>query len=125
MIEKVLLGFEKEMVPVPIFLYHLSVQKGAADISGLVSFRNAKHRRVHEFIVERLGRIHESEPLLANNIAAELMFTPEEVDSILTELETAWVFRNKTGAVKVAIPFSYEETPHKVILDSGERKYSI
>ncbi len=125
MLETVLLGFEKTMISVPIFLYRLAVSKGATDIAANVSFQTDEHHRVHDFVVRELGQIDESEPLTAKIIAQHLSLMESRVDEILNELEKAWVFRGEEGNIRVAIPFSYDKTPHVITLDTGERKYSI
>ncbi len=125
MIERVLLGFEKEMVSVPIFLYRLAVLKGATDIAANVRFKTDEHQQVHNCVVMKLGRRDESEPVSAKHIAQELSLPESRVNEVLDELEKAWVFRNEEGNVRVAIPFSYDKTPHLITLDNGEQKHSI
>lgn len=120
----VLLGFRRSLVPVPQFLWQREVAQSSESLRNSLSFMSADHHRVRDFVVLELSR--RGEPISLELIAEELDLPPEQVVTLLDELEKhlTFLYRDEQGAVLWAYPLTAEPTPHRIFFSSGEQIYA-
>jgi hypothetical protein len=121
---KVLLGFNRHMVPIPWFLFTRVVPREARKTKRILGGLDDEHRRVHHFVVRELPRL--AAPMPPEQIAAALEIPQSRVIEILDELERRLIFIFRPGGREVvwAYPVTAEPTPHKLAFSSGERLWA-
>jgi hypothetical protein len=89
-----------------------------------LSFMTAEHHLVRYFVVRELPRV--GEPLSIEFIAAQVHLPASYVSTILDELEQhlTFLYRNRQGMVTWAYPVTVDQTPHKLVFNTGERLYA-
>ena len=124
MMDRLLLGIGRFMLPVPRFVWQPRIRAQARQIRAGLRFMTEDHHRVRDFVVTELPRA--GAPLAPESIAAALGLSLERVRSILDQLENrlTFLFRNEQGAVTWAYPVTVDETPHHASFSTGEEAYS-
>jgi hypothetical protein len=119
-----LLGIWRYMLRVPRRLWQKQVSSNARHNDAQLSFMQADHHLVRNFVVRDLPRV--SAPLSPEIIALKLNLPIDRVITILDDLEKhmTFLFRNEDGAVVWAYPVTVARTPHKVTFTSGEQLYA-
>ena len=119
-----LLGIGRFMLPVPRFVWQSRIRAQARQIRAGFGFMTEDHHRVRDFVVTELARA--GAPLSPESIAAALGLPVERVTSILDKLEKhlVFLFRNEQGAVTWAYPVTVDETPHRASFSTGEEAYA-
>ena len=121
---RVLLGFKRQMVPIPWFLFTRVLQRQAKKTKRILGCLNEEHRRVHHFVVKKLPSL--ARPMPPDYIADRLKLDKARVIQILDELERRLIFLFRPGGRDVvwAYPITAEPTPHKLAFSSGERLWA-
>jgi hypothetical protein len=119
-----LLGIWRHMLRVPRCLWQKQVSSNAQQNDTRLSFMQADHHLVRNFVVRELPRV--SAPLSPEIIALKLNLPIDRVITILDDLEKhmTFLFRNEDGAVIWAYPVTVAHTPHKVTFSTGEQLYA-
>ena len=118
MFERVLLGVERRMIPVPEWLFRPMVKRDERKLARRRPLE-PDERRVQHFAVREIPRRHEA--IAPEVFAEELGLSLDEVNQILDELERRMTFLCRRGGQDVnwAYPVTAEETPHQVRIDGG------
>ena len=121
---RVLLGFNRHMVPIPWFVFTRVVPREAAKSKRALGGLDDEHRRVHHFVVRELPRL--AAPMSPEYIADGLQLDQSRVVEILDELERRLIFIFRPGGRDVvwAYPVTAEPTPHRLAFSSGERLWA-
>jgi hypothetical protein len=121
---KVLLGFNRHMVPIPWFVFTRLLPREAQKSKRALGGLDDEHRRVHHFVVRELPRL--AAPMPPEYIADGLKLEQSRVIEILDELERRLIFIFRPGGREVvwAYPVTAEPTPHKLAFSSGERLWA-
>ena len=121
MIDSVLLGIGRHMVPVPRFVWRRVMGARARQTRASLGFMSADHHRVRNFVVRTLPGL--GAPMPPEFIADKIDLDVDRVREILGELERrlVFLFRNEQGAVTWAYPVTVAETPHWMAFSTGER----
>jgi hypothetical protein len=121
--DRIMLGLWKYMLTLPPFLVDMrkQIEKEKLRYEAAMGFMSDTHRRVHHFVVRELPVI--GKPLSPEQIARNLGLSPEEVVSVLNDLEKhmTFLFRNRQGEVTWAYPVTVDETPHHLTFSTGEQ----
>lgn len=119
-----LLGIWRYMLRVPRCLWQKQVSSNARHNDVRLSFMQADHHLVRNFVVTELPRV--SVPLSPEIIALRLNLPIDRVITILDDLEKhmTFLFRNEDGAVVWAYPVTAALTPHKVTFSTGEQLHA-
>lgn len=118
---RVLLGFNRRMIPIPWFVFTRILQREAKKTKRILGGLDNEHRRVHRFVVKNLPSL--ARPMPPDYIADRLNLEKERVIQILDELEQRliFLFRPEGHDIVWAYPVTAEPTPHKLAFSSGER----
>ena len=118
---RVLLGFNRRMIPIPWFVFTRILQHGAKKTKRILGGLDKEQRRVHRFVVKNLPSF--ARPMPPDYIADRLNLEKERVIQILDELEKRMIFlfRPEGHNIVWAYPVTAEPTPHKLAFSSGER----
>lgn len=124
--DRIMLGLWKYMLAIPPFLVDMrkQIEKEKKRYEAVMGFMSDAHRRVHHFVVRALPVI--GKPLSPELIARNLVLSPEEVASLLNDLEKhmTFLFRNRQGEVTWAYPVTVDETPHHLTFSTGEQVHA-
>src|SRR5882724_7102166 len=123
MSETVLAGRGRQIESMPRGEWEGHLSKVPEGMKTRLSFMTRQHHLVRYFVVKELPRI--GRPIAPEIIASKLMLPLGRVNEILAELEERLFFlvRNESGHVSWAYPVTADETPHRLILSTGERIY--
>ena len=118
---RVLLGFNRRMIPIPWFVFTRILQREAKKTKRILGGLDNEHRRVHRFVVKNLPSL--ARPMPPDYIADRLKLDKQRVIQILDELEQRliFLFRPEGHDIVWAYPVTAEPTPHKLAFSSGER----
>jgi hypothetical protein len=122
--ETILLGREDEITPFPAEEWKLRVVEAPERIRARLDFMSDDHHRIRNFVVRELPKI--GKPLSPAFIADRLRIPLSRTREILDQLEEHLFFhvRDDDGAVSWAFPVTAEETPHRLVFNTGERLYA-
>jgi hypothetical protein len=122
--DRVLLGFKRQLVPIPWFVFTRVLRRGAAKTKKVLGGLDDEQRRVHHFVVRELPNL--GKPMPPDFIADNLGVEQQHVIQILDELERRLIFLFRPGGRDVvwAYPVTAEQTPHRVTFSSGERLWA-
>jgi hypothetical protein len=122
--ETVLIGNGKEVVGIPRSEWETGLVAAAERMRGRLGFMSKEHHLVRDFVVRELPR--KGVPLAPEVIAQGTNLALSTVNPILEELERnmTFLFRDPQGAVAWAYPVTVDETPHRVLFNTGERVYA-
>jgi len=119
----VLLGRGEAMLKIPQSMWEGHLKDAPAHFAQRLSFMTPDHHKVRYYVVAEiaLGGM----PLQPEVISDALKIPIDKIRQILDELERNlfFLYRNEEGAVQWAYPVTAQKTPHRIILDSGERLY--
>ncbi len=121
--ETILLGRGQEIVEFSQAAWKQELAQVPQHSHSRLSFMTGAHHQVRYFVVKGLASTQK--PIEPGFISEKLKMPPEQVNSILDELQEKLFFlvRNERGAVAWAYPVTVEPTPHKLSFASGERLY--
>ena len=121
---RVLLGFNRRMIPIPWFLFTRILQREAKKTKRVLGGLDNEQRRVHRFVVKKLPSL--ARPMPPHYIAEHLKLNKERVIQILDELEKRLIFLFRSGGQDIvwAYPLAAEPTPHRLAFSSGERLWA-
>jgi hypothetical protein len=121
MINNLLLGIWRHLLPVPSTIWESQVRQSAKHNEAHLAFMSPEHHRIRNLVVRELPRL--GKPLTPQWIARELNLPIEKVVALLDDLEKhlTFLFRNAEGAVVWAYPVTVAETPHRVTFSTGEQ----
>ena len=121
---KLMSGLWKFILMVPPSLWQKQVDKTRQRIRAELGFMSDEHRIVHHFVVRELPRNGES--MTPETISKGLNLDLNRVKVIVEELEKHMTFlvTNAVGSVIWAYPVTVEQTPHRVVFDTGESLYA-
>jgi hypothetical protein len=93
-------------------------------ITRRLDFMTEDHHRVRYFVVKELPR--SGKPITSELISEALRLPLARTRTILDQLEERLFFhvRDEDGAVNWAFPVTVEETPHRLVFNTGERLYA-
>jgi hypothetical protein len=119
--ETVLLGFRRRMLPIPWTLFQRGLRRAAGKTGRALGGLDSEQRRVHHFVVRELPRL--GRPMAPEQIAGALELPLPRVIKILDELERRLIFLFRPGGRDVvwAYPVTVAETPHHMEFSTGER----
>jgi hypothetical protein len=122
--ESILVGRESTIYRLPVGEWRKHLEEAPERIARRLDFMTEDHHRVRYFVVRELPRI--GKPIAPGLISDELKLSLEQTRTILDQLEERLFFhvRDEDGAVVWAFPVSVEETPHRLVFDTGERLYA-
>jgi len=122
--DKVLLGFQRYMIPIPGPLWRAVVSKNARKLETELSFMSEEHQLVRNYVVQALPQI--GEPISAEYIADKMNIHIDRVKVILDDLEQHMTFLCRYGQSEVnwAYPVTVDQTPHSITYSTGERGYA-
>jgi len=122
--KSLLIGISRFLLRIPSPIWQREVTRSARASEQALAFMSADHHKVRDFVVLELPRI--AKPISPGTNAQSLNMRPEQVESILDELEKnlSFLYRNSSGAVTWAYPFTVEQTPHRITFSSGEQIYA-
>ena len=122
--DKVLLGFQRYMIPIPGPIWRAVVSKNARKLETELSFMSEEHQLVRNYILQTLPRV--GEPLSAEYITDKMKIHIDRVKVILDDLEKHMTFLCRYGqsAVIWAYPVTVDRTPHSIAYSTGERGYA-
>jgi hypothetical protein len=120
-IETILVGSEDEIMRLSAADWKLALADAPEHISHRLDFMSDDHHRVRNFVVREMPRI--GRPIDPHLVSDALHLSPGLTEKILDELEKGLFFlvRDEHGAVTWAFPVTVEETPHRLVFDTGER----
>jgi hypothetical protein len=123
MVEKILLGRDRQIVEIPRSLWEQHLAQIPLHILGRLNFMTDAHHRIRYFVVKEL--VNRQKPIEPEFIVEKLKMPLKQVKLILEELERNLFFlvRNEQGAIAWAYPVTVEATPHRLIFSSGECLY--
>lgn len=112
------------MVRIPALLWKRDVRAEAERASARLEFMGPTHHSVRNFAVTALART--GQPLSPAAIADALDLDTEDVTQVLDELEArlTFLYRRDGHNVDWAYPVTTETTPHRVLLDGGDRFFA-
>ena len=121
---RVLLGFNRRMIPIPWFVFTRILQREAKKTKRVLGGLDEEHRRVHRFVVKNLPGL--ASPMPPDYIADRLKLDKSRVIQILDELEKRLIYLFRPGGQDIvwAYPVTAEPTPHKLAFSSGERVWA-
>ena len=121
---RVLLGFNRRMIPIPWFLFTRILRREASKTKRVLGGLDDGHRHVHHFVVKKLPSL--ARPMSPDFIAEHLKLDLARVIQILDELERRLIFLYRPGGRDVvwAYPITAEPTPHRLAFSSGERVWA-
>lgn len=124
MAEFILTGIEGEVTRVPASDWRQQLARAPERISQRLDFMTDDHHRVRYFVVEEMQRA--GRPVEPGNITDSLRLPPSKTTRILDDLEKHlfFVVRDDGGAVTWAFPVTTDETPHRLVFNTGERLYA-
>ena len=124
MSNKLMLGLWRYVLHVPPFIWQKQIEKGKKRFEKAYGKMPQDFRRVHHFVVRELPFV--GKPLSEEFISGELGLPIDRVRSALDYLESrmTYLYRNKAGEVIWAYPVTVEQTPHKVVFNTGEELYA-
>jgi hypothetical protein len=122
--EFILAGIEGEITRVSAADWKRQLAEVPERISHRLDFMSDDHHRVRNFVVEELPRA--GKPIEPKTISDSLRLSPGKTAKILDDLEKHLFFlvRNHEGAVSWAFPVAADETPHRLVFNTGERLYA-
>ncbi len=122
--DSLLMGIGRHMIPVPRFVWHRQVSRGARRLKESLSFMSGDHHRIRYFLVRELPR--RAAPIPPEYVSQQLDMPLARVNSVLEELEKhlTFLFRNSQGAVAWAYPVTADRTPHHVVFSTGEQTHA-
>jgi len=122
--DSLLLGLWSYIFPIPRTIWHSQVFSSARHIEGSLAFMSADHHRVRNFVVKELPGY--GKPMPPEFIAEKVDLPLDRLVTILKDLEIhkTFLFRNESGEVTWAYPVTVEQTPHRIIFDSGEEIFA-
>lgn len=121
---RALLGLWRWMLPVPPALWRRQVAANARQTRASLGFMSPQHHQIRNYVVRELPRA--GRPLSPAAIAESVGLPLDTVNAILDDLEKhlTFLFRNAAGAVTWAYPVTVDETPHRMVLSTGEQLYA-
>ncbi len=121
--EVALVGSGQDLKTVPWTTIRGAVQASAAHGEERRSWMSQDHVRVREYVVREM---RPESPLPRKRIAADLGLSEPRVEELVSDLEKRLFFlvTNDDGAVTWAFPVTTEPTPHRLLLNNGERLYA-
>lgn len=124
MSESILVGHENNITRQPGEEWRELLAQAPGRIARRLDFMTEDHHRVRYFVVRELPRL--GKPITPEVIAAALGLPLERTNTILDQLEERLFFhvRDEDGAVNWAFPVTAEETPHRLVFNTGERLYA-
>ena len=121
MAESVLMGQGRLLTHIPRDRWEQQIAKAPKESEELLKFMTDDHHRVRYFVVRQIPQY--GKPLPPGKIAEALDLSLSRVIEILNDLEQNLFFlvRNAQGEVLWAFPVTADQTPHRLIADTGER----
>ncbi len=124
MINRVIIGLNKKMIsiPIPLFLIqNLTKVLAKKETKPRLACMSEDHHLIRDFVVKEI--VLKGEPISPEYLSQKLNLPINRITNILEELEREMVFlfRNEKGEVTWAYPVTADETPHKIIFDTGEK----
>jgi hypothetical protein len=121
---KIMLGLWRYMLNIPSSMLDGQRAKSRDKIMANMAFMTPEHRRVHHYAVRELP--FAGKPLEPASIAANLGMTLARVETLLGDLQEhmTFLYRNAAGHVVWAYPVTVEQTPHRVVFNTGESIYA-
>jgi hypothetical protein len=122
--KSILLGLGRFLLRIPRPIWHQEVARSARAAEKSLAFMTADHHKIRDFVVQELPRF--AKPIPPETIAQSLNMEPEQVITILDELEKklTFLYRNEDGDVEWAYPVTAAQTPHRVVFSTGEQIYA-
>jgi len=122
--DSILLGRGNEITPFPTDDWKGELAAAPERIARRLDFMSDDHHSVREFVVRELPGI--GAPIEPEVISDALRLSPGLTAKILNDLEKRLFFhvRNEGGAVAWAFPVTVDETPHRLVFNTGERLYA-
>jgi hypothetical protein len=122
--EFILVGIESEITRFPVADWRQQLAEAPERISHRLNFMSDDHHRVRYFVVKDMPRF--GRPITLQDISDALKMSPGQAAKILDDLEKQLFFlvRNDDGAVSWAFPVTADETPHRLVFNTGERLYA-
>ena len=124
MSKSLLLGLWRFLLRIPRPIWQREVFRSTRAAKKSLAFMTADHHKIRDFVVREMPRI--AKPIPPETIAQGLNMTPDQVVSILDELEKklTFLYRNEQSAVTWAYPVTVEQTPHRITFGTGEQIYA-
>ncbi len=121
--EKIFLRRDRSILEIPQATWKQHLAQIPQHSQSRLNFMTDAHHQIRNFVVKEM--VTGQKPIEPEVISDKLNMPPEQVKSILEELERKLFFlvRNERGAVVWAYPVTVETTPHKLSFASGERLY--
>ena len=122
--KSLLLGMWRFLLRIPRPIWQQEVARSARAAEKSLAFMTAEHHKIRDFVVRELPQF--GKPIPPETIAQSLNMEPEQVITILNELEKklTFLYRNEDGAVEWAYPVTAAQTPHRVTFSTGEQIYA-
>ena len=122
--EFILVGIESEITRLPVADWMRGLAEAPERISQRLNFMSDEHHLVRNFAVTELPRA--GSPITLQHISDTLKLSPGRTAKILDDLEKRLFFlvRNEDDAVSWAFPVTTDETPHRLVFNTGERLYA-
>ena len=122
--EFILAGIEGEITRVSTAEWKRQLAGAPERISRRLDFMSDDHHRVRNLAVEELPRA--GKPIEPSVFSDALRLSPGKTAKILDDLERHLFFlvRDGDGAVSWAFPVTADETPHRLVFNTGERLYA-
>jgi hypothetical protein len=119
--DSVLIGSGHHLLPVPKAVWQSQVARNGQANRAAFDRLPANHQRVRDLAVLELAR--SAAPLPPEFFADQMGLPLALVKGVLDELEQGmtFLFRNPAGFVTWAYPVTVDQTPHRMVFDSGER----
>jgi hypothetical protein len=120
----VLLGQAQTFSEMPFGAWSAQLARVPAFMTSRLAFMSAEHHLVRNFAVREIP--HEGRRLIdPERLAATIGLPARRVLEILNDLERNLFFlvRNAAGFISWAFPVTAETTPHRLILNTGERTH--
>ena len=121
--DTILFGQDRQISEIPRAAWEEHLAQAPQHSKSRLNFMSEEHHAVRYFVVRELPRI--GKPIQPEFISQNLGLLLQRVNAILDELEKNLFFlvRNSQGAVSWAYPVTAEETPHRLVLSTGERLF--
>jgi hypothetical protein len=118
--KQVLMGKEREIIATPRDMWEQGLKGRVPLIKTRLEFMSEVHHLVRNFVVKELPKTQK--PLSPEFISEHLSLPKAKVISILQDLEKhlTFLYRNNQGSVAWAYPVTVDETPHKIVFNTGE-----
>ena len=115
---------KRRMARIPAPLWKRDVRSEAGRATARLAFMGPTHHAVRNFAVTELARTGRA--LSPEEIGDGLGLEPGGVTDVLAELEQnlTFLYRRDGRNVDWAYPVTTETTPHRVLLDSGDRFFA-